>query len=53
MIDREIMHKLLDVILDTGNMSAIYTEFFPGIPGKIPGKQETGGLSKDRLYQFQ
>lgn len=41
MTEREIMHKLLDKILDTGNMSAIYTEFFPGIPGKIPAKQGT------------
>jgi hypothetical protein len=41
MTDREIMHKLLDEILDSGNMSAIYTESFPGIPGKIPAKQRT------------
>lgn len=41
MTDREIMHKLLDEILDTGNLSAIYTEFFPGIPGKIPAIQKT------------
>lgn len=34
------MHKLLDEILDTGNLSAIYTEFFPGIPGKIPALQK-------------
>lgn len=41
MTDREIMHKLLDEILDSGNVSAIYTEFFPGMPGKIPARQET------------
>lgn len=41
MTDREIMHKLLDEILDTGNLSAIYTEFFPGIPRKIPAIQKT------------
>lgn len=41
MTDREIMHKLLDEILDSGNVLAIYTEFFPGIPGKIPAKQGT------------
>ena len=29
MTDREIMHKLLDEVLDSGNMSAIYMEFFP------------------------
>ena len=40
MTDREIMHKLLDEILDSGNLSAIYTEFFPGIPGKIPALQK-------------
>lgn len=51
MTDREIMHKLLDVILDTGNMSAIYTEFFPGIPDKIPAKQETFRLEiKEASY---
>lgn len=51
MTDREIMHKLLDEILDTGNMSAIYTEFFPGIPGKIPAKQETFRLDvKEASY---
>ena len=41
MTDREIMHKLLDEILDSGNMSAIYTEFFPGIPKEIPAMQKT------------
>lgn len=41
MTDREIMHKLLDEILDSGNMAAIYTEFFPGIPNKIPALQKT------------
>lgn len=40
MTDREIMHKLLDEILDSGNMSAIYTEFFPGIPNKVPALQK-------------
>lgn len=51
MTDREIMHKLLDKILDTGNMSAIYTEFFPGIPGKIPAKQGTFRLEvKEASY---
>lgn len=40
MTDREIFHKLLDEILDSGNMSAIYTEFFPGIPNKIPALQK-------------
>lgn len=30
------MHKLLDTILDSGNTSASYTEFFPGVPGEIP-----------------
>lgn len=41
MTDREIMHKLLDEILDSGNLAAIYTVFFPGIPGKIPASQKT------------
>lgn len=41
MTDREIMHKLLDEILDSGNMAAIYTEFFHGIPNKIPALQKT------------
>lgn len=41
MTDREIMHKLLDTILDSGNMSAIHTESFPGVPGKIPALQKT------------
>lgn len=51
MTDREIMHKLLDEILDTGNMSAIYTEFFPGIPGKVPTKQGTFRLEiKEASY---
>lgn len=45
MTDREIMHKLLDEILDSGNMSAIYTEFFPGIPGKIPSLQKNYRLT--------
>lgn len=40
MTDREIMHKLLDEILDSGNLVAIYTEFFPGIPGNIPALQK-------------
>jgi hypothetical protein len=40
MTDREIMHKLLDEILDSGNHVAIHTEFFPGIPGKIPALQK-------------
>ena len=40
MTDREIMHKLLDEILDSGNPVARYTEFFPGIPGKIPAIQK-------------
>lgn len=35
------MHKLLDEILDSGNPVAIYTEFFPGIPGKVPAQQKT------------
>ena len=34
------MHKLLDEILDSGNLVAIYTEFFPGIPGTIPALQK-------------
>lgn len=51
MTDREIMHKLLDEILDTGNMSAIYTEFFPGIPDKIPARQRTFRLEiKEASY---
>ena len=41
MTDREIMHKLLDEILDSGETSAIYTEFFPGIPKEIPALQKT------------
>ena len=41
MIDREVMHELLDKILDSGDMVAIHTEFFPGIPGKIPAKEGT------------
>ena len=45
------MHMLLDKILDTGNMSAIYTEFFLGIPGKIPAKQGTFRLEiKEASY---
>lgn len=40
MTDREIMNKLLDEILDSGNRSAIYIECFPGIPGKIPALQK-------------
>lgn len=40
MTDREIMHKLLDEILDSGNPVAIYTEFFPGIPREIPALQK-------------
>lgn len=44
MTDREIMHKLLDMILDSGKMSAIYTEFLPGVPGKIPALQITHRL---------
>lgn len=39
------MHKLLDEILDSGNMSAIYTEFFPGIPNKIPALQKNYRLT--------
>lgn len=51
MTDREIMHKLLDMILDSGDTSAIYTEFFPGIPGIIPAKQETFRLDvKEASY---
>ena len=51
MTDREIMHKLLDEILDTGNMSAIYTEFFPGIPNKIPALQKSYRLEiKEASY---
>lgn len=41
MTDREIMYKLLDEILNTGDMSAIHTEFFPGIPDKVPATQRT------------
>ncbi len=41
MTDREIFHKLLDRILDEGDTAAIYTEFFPGIPGDIPAVQKT------------
>ena len=41
MTDREIFHKLLDRILDEGDTVAIYTEFFPGIPGDIPAMQKT------------
>lgn len=45
------MHKLLDEILDSGNMSAIYTEFFPGIPGKVLAKQGTFRLEiKEASY---
>lgn len=40
MTDREIMHKLLDEILDSGNLSAVYTEYFPGIPNEIPALQK-------------
>lgn len=40
MTDREIMHKLLDEILDSENLSAIYTEYLPGIPDKIPALQK-------------
>ena len=51
MTDREIMHKLLDKILDSGNMSAIYTEFFPGIPNKIPALQKNYRLEiKEASY---
>lgn len=51
MTDREIMHKLLDEILDTGNLVAIYTEFFPGIPGKIPALQKNYRLEiKEASY---
>ena len=51
MTDREIMHKLLDEILDSGMMSAIYTEFFPGIPSKIPALQKTYRLEiKEASY---
>jgi len=39
--EREIFHKLLDEILDSGNLSAIYTEFIPGIPRRIPAIQKT------------
>lgn len=44
MTDREIMHKLLDNILDDKDnqaMMAKYTEFLPGIPGKMPALQKT------------
>ena len=41
MTDREIFHKLLDRILDSGETAAIHTEFFPGIPSKIPAVQKT------------
>jgi hypothetical protein len=41
MTDREIFHKLLDRILDEGDTAAIYTEFFPGVPGDIPAMQKT------------
>lgn len=40
MTDREIMHMLLDEILDSGNLVAIFTEFSTGIPGKIPALQK-------------
>lgn len=51
MTDREIMHKLLDNILDSGNMSAIYTEFSPGIPNKIPALQKNYRLEiKEASY---
>lgn len=51
MTDREIMHKLLDEILDSGNMSAIYTEFFPGIPNRIPALQKNYRLEiKEASY---
>lgn len=45
------MHKLLDEILDSGNMSAIYTEFFPGIPNRIPALQKNYRLEiKEASY---
>ena len=34
------MHKLLDEILDSGNLIAKHAEFFPGIPGEIPALQK-------------
>lgn len=33
--DREIMHELLDRILDSKQMSATQSVFFPGIPGEL------------------
>ena len=52
MTDREILHSLLDEILDSGNMVAIRTEFFPGIPGEIPALQKTYRLEiKDASFE--
>lgn len=51
MTERETMHKLLDEILDSGNLLAVYTEFSPGIPGKIPALQKTYRLEiKEASY---
>lgn len=53
MTDREIMHKLLDEILDTGNPVAIYTEFFPGIPGKVPALQKNFRLKIEASFTVE
>ena len=39
--DREIMHELLDKILDSGQKTAEWTEFSPGIPGKVPAVEKS------------
>lgn len=40
MTDREVMHKLLDKLLDTGEAEATHVEFFPGISGKVLAVQK-------------
>ena len=46
--DREILHKMLDRILDTNGKEneAIWTEFIPGLMGE-PAKQTTFRLRID------
>lgn len=39
--DREIMHKLLDKILDSEQETAVWSEFSPGIPGKVPAVEKS------------
>lgn len=47
------MHKLLDEILDSGNPVAIYTEFFPGVSGKIPAIQKNYRLEIEASFTVE